>query len=119
MGYFLVALTVLLAAYGQFAVKWQVVRAGPLPEDFHARTQFVVELLMNPWIISGLAAAFAASLCWMLAMTKLPLSEAYPYTAAQFILVVVGGAWLFSEPLTTPRIVGVVLIGAGVIVSGL
>jgi multidrug transporter EmrE-like cation transporter len=119
MGYFLVAMTVLLTVFGQFAVKWQVLRAGPLPADLAARAGFMLKLLMNPWIVAGLGAAFAASLCWMLAMTKLPLSQAYPYTAASFVLVVLGGAWLFSEPLTPSRIAGVVLIGIGVILTGL
>lgn len=119
MGYFFVAMTILLTVYGQFAIKWQVLRAGPLPDDFAARAHFVFNLLLNPWILSGLAAAFGASLCWMLAMTKLPLSEAYPYTAASFILIVVGGAWLFSEPLSISRILGITLIGIGVIVAGL
>ena len=119
MGYFLVAMTVLLTVLGQFAIKWQVLRAGPLPEDLPARIEFLLRLLMNPWIVGGLFAAFAASLCWMVAMTKLPLSQAYPYTAASFVLVVLGGAWLFSEPLTTNRVIGVVLIGAGVILTGI
>ena len=119
MGYFFVALTILLSVYGQFVVKWQVLKAGALPGNLAEGTHFLFAMLLNPWIVSGLAAAVAASLCWMLALTKLPLSEAYPFTAAQFIIVVVGGAWLFSEPLSVPRIIGVILIGIGVVVSGL
>lgn len=118
MGYVLVLLTVLLTVYGQFVIKWQVLQAGPIPAGSTARLQFLAHLLMNPWIISGLAAAFAAAVCWMLAMTKLPLSQAYPYTAASFVLIVIGGAWLFSEPLSANRILGVTLIAIGVIVAG-
>jgi multidrug transporter EmrE-like cation transporter len=119
MGYFFVALTILLTVYGQFAIKWQVVRAGPLPEDFAARVHFVFDLLLSPWVVSGLGAAFIASICWMLALTKLPLSHAYPFTAASFVLVVIGGAWFFSEPISTQRIVALILIGTGVVLSGL
>lgn len=119
MGYFFVVLTILLTVYGQFAIKWQVLQAGPLPEDFSARVHFVFDLLLSPWVISGLGAAFVASICWMLALTKLPLSQAYPFTAASFVLVVVGGAWFFSEPLSPHRIVALILIGAGVILSGM
>lgn len=119
MGYVLVALTVVLTVYGQFVIKWQVLKAGPLPVEFQDRLGYLVKLLLNPWIDSGLAAAFAAALCWMLAMSKLPLSQAYPYTAVSFILIVVVGAWLFSEPLPANRVIGVVLIGLGVIVAGL
>lgn len=118
MGYFFVAMTILLTVFGQFAVKWQVLRAGPLPVDFNARLNFLFHLLLSPWVISGLGAAFVASLFWMLALTKLPLSQAYPYMAASFVLVVFGGAWMFSEPLSAQRIVGLALICVGVIVAG-
>jgi multidrug transporter EmrE-like cation transporter len=118
MGYFFIALTVLLTVYGQFVIKWQVTRAGALPPGFGSGARYIFHLLLNPWVLSGLTAAFAASVCWMLAMTKLPLSEAYPYTAASFVLIVVGGAWLFAEPLSITRIIGVVLIAIGVIVAG-
>jgi multidrug transporter EmrE-like cation transporter len=119
IGYFFVALTILLTVYGQLIIKWQVIRAGALPEDLAGRMHFMFHLLLNPWIISGLGAAFVASLCWMLALTKLPLSQAYPFTAASFVFVVIGGAWLFSEPLSIQRIIALVLIGAGVVLVGL
>jgi multidrug transporter EmrE-like cation transporter len=119
MGYLFVALTVLLTVYGQFVIKWQVLRAGALPPGMGAGARYLALLLVNPWVLSGLAAAFAASLCWMVALTKLPLSQAYPYTAASFVLVVIGGAWLFSEPLSVGKVLGAALIGIGVIVVGL
>jgi multidrug transporter EmrE-like cation transporter len=119
MGYFFVALTVVLTVVGQFLIKWRVNEAGALPPDLHGKMLFVFDLLLNPWVILGLGSAFAASLCWMLAMTKLPLSHAYPFTAVSFVLVVLGGAWLFSEPLSLMKVVGVGLIVAGVALMGM
>lgn len=118
MAYLFVLLTILLTVYGQFVIKWQALRAGTMPGDWAGRASFVVAMLCNPWVLSALAAAFAASLCWMLAMTRLRLSEAYPFTALAFVLVVLGGAWLFSEPLTPLRIASVVLIALGVTLAG-
>ncbi len=119
MGYFFVALTVVLTVIGQFLIKWQVGLAGALPEDFDGKASFLTGLMLKPWVLIGLVSAFAASLCWMLAMTKLPLSHAYPFTGATFVLVVFGGAWLFSEPLTLARVIGVGLIVVGVILTGI
>lgn len=119
MAYVLVLATILLTVYGQFVIKWQVLMAGALPADLYGRVAFMLALLANPWILSALLAAFGASLCWMLAMTKLPLSHAYPYIALSFVLIVLGGAWLFSEPLSVYRLVGVAFIALGVIVTGL
>ena len=117
MAWVCVLLTIALTVYGQFVIKWQVNLAGPLPDGSAARAHFVFRLLLNPWVISAFAAAFGASLTWILAMTRLPLSEAYPLTALVFACVVFGGALVFSEPLSTGRIVGVGLIMAGLVVG--
>ncbi len=118
MGYFFVALTVVFTAIGQFLIKWRVNVAGDLPADLHGKLLFVRGLLLDPWIVLGFGCAFAAALCWMLALAKLPLSQAYPFTAFAFVLVVFGGAWLFSEPLSTMKLIGVGLIVAGVVLMG-
>ncbi len=112
-----VAMTIALTVYGQFVLKWQVNLAGALPEGTAARVQYVWRLLLNPWVISAFATAFLASVTWILAMTRLPLSEAYPLTALVFACVVFGGAWIFSEPLSVGRIVGVALIMLGLAVG--
>jgi undecaprenyl phosphate-alpha-L-ara4N flippase subunit ArnE len=51
-------------------------------------------------------------------MTKLPLSQAYPFMASSFVLVIFGGAWLFLEPIGLGKILGTFLIIAGVIIIG-
>jgi multidrug transporter EmrE-like cation transporter len=118
LGYTLVSLTIILTVVGQFLIKWQAGNAGHLPSDLAGRLHFIADLLARPWILVGMASAFLAALFWMLAMTRLPLSHAYPFTAATFVLVVLGGAWLFSEPLSTAKLVGLAFIVIGVVLSG-
>lgn len=117
VSYLLVALTIFFTVYGQLAIKWQVLRAGPLPAATGAKAWFVLRLLLNPWIISALAAAFLAAVCWIGAMTKLELSQAYPYMALNFILVTLLAAWLFAEPITWPKLAGLGLIVLGLVVG--
>lgn len=117
MAWLCVLLTIALTVYGQFVIKWQVNLAGPLPDGAAPRAQYVLRLLLNPWVISAFVAAFAASVTWILAMTRLPLSEAYPLTALVFACVVFGGALVFAEPLTIGRVAGVGLIIAGLVVG--
>jgi multidrug transporter EmrE-like cation transporter len=119
MGYLFVALTVLLTISGQLLIKWQVNLAGPLPAHLDDKALFLVGLVFKPWMVIALCAGFAGTLCWMVALTKLPLSQAYPFTAITFVIVSLGGAWLFSEPLTLGRIVGVILIAVGIILTAI
>jgi multidrug transporter EmrE-like cation transporter len=117
MGYFYIFGCVLFTVYGQLIVKWQVASAGALPADVVGKISFLLRLLLNPWIISSLAAAFLAMLSWMAAMTRFELSYAYPFMSLAFVLVLGLSAVFFHEQLTAPRILGMVLIVTGIIVG--
>ncbi|OGA22181.1 MAG: hypothetical protein A3I02_06350 [Betaproteobacteria bacterium RIFCSPLOWO2_02_FULL_67_26] len=117
MSYAYVACTILLTVYGQLVIKWQVAGAGAFPEATPDQLWFLAKLLVNPWIVSALAAALVASLTWMAAMTKLDLSHAYPFTSLSFVLVVLLSGWLFQEPVTGPKMAGLALIVAGILIG--
>lgn len=117
MSYVYVAATILLTVYGQLVVKWQVGVALGRGVDPADRTAFLLGLLLNPWVVSVLMAAFAAALSWMMAMSKLDLSHAYPFVSLSFVLVLFLSAVFFGEPLTWGKAFGVALIVAGVAVS--
>lgn len=112
----MVAATVLLTTFGQLVLKWQVTTPAPAPFRFMDDWPAIIVLLLRPWVIIALASAFAASLCWMAAMSRLELSKAYPFMALNFLLVGVLAVPLFGETLTTPKIMGVVLVMAGLVV---
>lgn len=118
MSYLYIALTVIFTVYGQIVIKWQATQAGPLPETATEKIVFLMRLaLLNPWVVSGLLAAFLAALTWMAAMTRLPLSHAYPIVSISFVLVVLSGAILFHEPLTWPKVVGMLCIVVGIAIG--
>jgi multidrug transporter EmrE-like cation transporter len=76
----------------------------------------IFTLLLRPWVISGLAAAFGASLFWMAAMTKFELSKAYPFMALNFVLVGLIAVPLFGEVVSPAKITGMLLVVAGLVV---
>lgn len=102
---------------GQLLLKWQVAKAGAFPASLPERISFLIRLVFNPWIVSGLVAGFLAFLSWMAAMTKFELSYAYPFMSLAFVLVLFFSALLFHEAITVPKILGVSLIMLGIIVA--
>lgn len=115
--YFYVMGTVLCTIYGQLILKWRIGKFGHLPDGATEKVIFLLKLLLDPFIFSGLFAAFLASLFWMAAVTRLDLSAAYPLIAAglttiTFVLAIV----VLKEPLTVGKTVGVLLIVSGVLV---
>lgn len=115
MAYLFITLTILLTVYGQLVLKWQVGLHSHLLNGPLSATN-IVTLLLKPWVISGFAAAFGASICWMAAINRLPLSRAYPFMSMNFVIVVLLAAWLFQERLDAYKLVGTLIIVAGVVV---
>ena len=111
----MVAATVLLTTYGQLMLKWEVQRNTAPMFSWMGEWPSTLQLLARPGVISALTAAFGASLCWMLALKKLPLNTAYPFMSASFILVAIAAVPLFGESITAPKITGLVLIVIGLI----
>src|SRR5690625_6602921 len=87
------------------------------PADLFDKLQFVLRLLLDPLILSGFLSAFVASLFWMAAMTKFDISFAYPLMSFAFVLVFIISVFLFGEPITTNKVIGLALIVLGIIVT--
>ena len=118
MGFSYIFGTIIFTVYGQLILKWRIVGYGNLPESFVGKITFLFSLLLDPFILSGFVSAFVASFFWMAAMTKLDLSYAYPFMSLCFVLVFFLSIWLFSEPVTIQKVVGLLLIVAGIVVTG-
>jgi drug/metabolite transporter (DMT)-like permease len=117
VGFAYIVGTVLFTVYGQIVLKWRVAKVGALPAVFSHKIFFLLSVIWDPWVLSGLVAGFFAFLCWMAALTEFELSYAYPFMSLSFLLVLVLSAILFQEPLTVSKVVGVGLIVAGIIIG--
>ena len=117
MEYLYIVGTILFTVYGQIVTKLQVSLAGPMPADFGEKVVFLARLVINPWIITSLTAAFLAFLCWAGAMTKFQLSYAYPFTSLSFVLVMIFSFVFFQESVTLPKVVGLAFIIIGTILG--
>ena len=109
--------SILFTVYGQLVVKWQVGKAGSLPETLPDRVLFLAKLVMNPWVLSAMAAGFGALLCWLAAMTKFELSYAYPFMSLAFVLVLILSVFLFGEAFTVPKVMGVLVVIVGIAIA--
>lgn len=113
----MVLFTILLTTYGQVVLKWQVSLPSRAPSFGWLRAwPPVMLLLFRPWVISAFAAAFGASLCWMLALQQLELSKAYPFMALNFVFVSLLAIPLFGEIMTLNKIAGLSFIVIGLVV---
>lgn len=117
MGYLYIFLTILFTVYGQLILKWRISIVGQLPDLLFEKLLFMGKLLLDPFVFSGFASAFIASLCWMAAMTKFEISYAYPFMSLSFVFVLLLSVLFFGESFTIGKITGLGLIIAGIIVT--
>ena len=116
MGYLYIIGTIIFTVYGQLILKWRISKYGALPDGSGIeKIIFLFKLLFDPFIFSGFASAFIASLFWMAAMTKFDLSQAYPIIIAGLaILTSFTAIIILKEPFTIYKILGISFIIMGV-----
>lgn len=112
-GHIYIVLTLAFTVYGQLVLKWQMGGAGPLPDGHLTKLVFLLRQFLNPWVVSGLASAFVASLAWMAAMTRFDLNYAYPFMSLAFVIVMVLGVLFLGEIVTTGKVVGTLMVVLG------
>lgn len=115
--YTYILLTIAFTVYGQLILKWRISKVDSLPDAMLEKVKFLFLLLLDPFIFSGFAAAFLASLAWMAAMTKFDLSHAYPFMSLNFVIVLLLTGWVLSEPVSMQKILGVIFIIIGTVVA--
>ena len=108
--------TIFFTVYSQLIMRWQVSLAGPLPERLLEKFFYIGNLLLNPWVLTGIVATFFAGVSWMLAMTKFEISYAFPFVSLNYILVLLLGFILFQESISITKILGSALVLLGIIV---
>ena len=118
LGY--VAPTVLLVVYSQLVIKWRLPWLGALPNASFDKAIFLLKALFDPYIASGVMAAFLGSLAWMAAISKIPLNVGFPaYYGLTFAFVILGSSWVLHEQMTSLKLIGVGLILLGVVIGSL
>lgn len=117
MVYFYILGCILFTVYGQIFLKWRMNQQGQLPEMVRDKAVFMLQLFLDPWLVSRFAAAFVATIFWMAAMTKFELSFTYPFMSTSFILVFILNIFVFGEIFTWGKILGLVLITTGIFVT--
>ena len=102
-----------LMAYIAIAAASMLAAAGQLMLALGAKGNQEFSQYFNVRIGAGLFCYATGTLAWVFALSRLPLSLAYAFTALTFIMVYVGSAAILHEQLRPWSIIGVALIAIG------
>lgn len=117
LGTFSLILTgVLLNAIAQLALKASVNESGPIGLDLSSLFSSAGSLAFNAWLWLGLVCYAVSVVVWILALSRVDVSIAYPMLSIGYILNAVAAWKLFEEPLSLGRLAGIGIIILGVYV---
>jgi drug/metabolite transporter (DMT)-like permease len=113
---FYIACTLALTVYGQLIMKARAI-AHASDRTGGSKLDYLFAMYTDFGVLSGLAAAVLASVCWALALEKAGLGFAYPFMALSFVVVPLSARVLFQEAITPWQMAGLLLIVLGVAVN--
>lgn len=116
----LVLVSSLLGVSGQILLKMGMERMGVLDlSSATAALRTATQVFMTPWVLLGLGCYGVSAVIWLVVLSRLDVSLAYPLLALNFVLVPLFAWLLLGEQVPSWRWVGIgiVLIGVTVVSS--
>jgi drug/metabolite transporter (DMT)-like permease len=101
-----------LAAIGQLTMKTAMAGA---PLAMTSPLEAVRSILSRPLVYVALVFYGVSSFLWLIALSKLPLSYMYPFTALLLVIITLASALIFKETLNPWQIGGVATICLGLV----
>lgn len=109
----LIVFSVSLAALGQLLLKLGMVKVGRV-SSLASAPSMILNALLNPIIISGLAVFGISALSWLVVLSRVKLSIAYPMVSLGYVAVVFFSWLIFKESVKPITIMGCLAIAVGV-----
>jgi len=114
----LLVTAVLLASGGQLSMKAGMLKVGEVTrEELSDFKGLMVRVIKSHWVVIGVLMFAVSAVFWLLVLSRVKLSIAYPMIAAGYVVVVFFSWLLFKERVTRIGWLGLFLIVAGVIVT--
>jgi drug/metabolite transporter (DMT)-like permease len=109
---------VLLVAVGLAAVGQLVLKHGMTEAQRHAREtgrSLLVVAAFSPWIIGGLTIFAASAVGWLLTLSRVPLSVAYPFNALGYLGILAASVLVLHERANVWTWAGTVMVIGGLV----
>ena len=104
---------VMLNAVAQLLLKAGARTVAGLPVSFADAGVLAGRLIQSVPILGGLACYAVSVVVWILALSRVPVSVAYPMLSIGYVVNLLAAWALFAEQITLQRVAGIGVIVAG------
>jgi len=109
-----ILISVLLSVVAQILLKQGMSSATVQGAIHSGGMTAVMVVLTNFFVLGGLAAYVSSAGIWLVVLSKVDVSKAYPFVGLGFIGTMLFAYWFLNEPISAGKIIGTVLIVAGI-----
>lgn len=115
MNIVLILVSVLLNCAAQLLMKKGMIAVGEVSGGVGGLIVAVPQMITNVFLWLCMLCYAASILLWMVVLSKVDVSFAYPFLSIGYVISIVAGYYFFAENITPMRIAGVIVICIGVI----
>ena len=105
---------VLLNAAAQIVLKQGMRSIGTFAFTVDNLVPIGIRAGMNPFILLGLGCYVISVVVWLMVLSRVDVSYAYPLLSIGYIVAALAGRMFFGEPVDMTRWAGIITICAGV-----
>jgi multidrug transporter EmrE-like cation transporter len=111
-----IVLSVALAAAAQLTLKYGMLQVGPIRSgDIQEPVQTVLRVARQPAVWGGLILFGVSAVFWLIVLSRVSLSFAYPFAALTYVLILLFDRFILKTEVPGLRWAGVFLIITGII----
>ena len=110
--YILLFFNVLLTVMGQILLKQGVSKVGVI--NFRELVPKLTQVILNPYVIGGISIYGFTTFVWLVILSRVKLSIAYPMLSLGYVLTIPFSWLFFKESIPKVRIIGAIIICIGV-----
>jgi drug/metabolite transporter (DMT)-like permease len=110
----LILLTALLNTAAQLMLKTGMEKIGEFSFSAQNIIPIGMKIILSPFVVVGVIIYVMSLALWLLVLSRVPVSIAYPMASMAYILNAIGAYYLLGEHLALPQIIGIFVIIFGV-----
>ena len=116
----LLVVSVIFAIAGQLTLKSAMEEVGRIgAREVSAAGETVKRAIREPRLWIGLILFGVSALFWLVVLSRVPLSVAYPFVGVSYILIVAFSRLFLHEHVPALRWIGVIVVALGIAIVGL
>lgn len=112
--FILILFNVLLNTTAQVTLKMGMDKIGAFDFNWQNLLPISSKVISSPWIISGMLIYVGSVTIWLIVLSRIPVSVAYPIASLGYVTSTIAAYYLCGETITLSKTLGIIIILIGV-----